>query len=75
MVRMPVNSSNIKAIGHAFGTLEVEFTNGSIYQYNKVPSEVYYALLNAESKGKFLNSNIKGKYEYSLVAGATAGAA
>lgn len=45
-------------------TMDVKFKTGAIYQYKDVPSEVWEAYCDSESVGKFLNSQIKGKYEY-----------
>lgn len=61
MERIPVQSSNIAAIGYddTNAILEVEFLNGSIYQYYGVPRDTYDSLMNAASKGSFLNAFIK----------------
>ena len=66
MNRMPVSSSNISSVGFDADTLtlEIEFTNGNIYQYFDVPSTVYEELLQADSKGQFLSTQIKGVYRY-----------
>ena len=48
-------------------TLVVEFKNGGTYQYSNVPAEVWEASLNAESIGKFIGSEIKGKYEFKKI--------
>jgi len=66
MTRQRVSSSNIASIGYDSSTLtlEVEFLNGSIYQYSNVPSNIYGALITASSHGTYLNANIKGKYNY-----------
>lgn len=66
MNRVAVSSSNVDSIGYDAGTLtlEVEFRNGSVYQYFDVPEAVYRELLNAESVGGYLNSCIKGSYRY-----------
>jgi hypothetical protein len=66
MNRTPVASSNIASIGYDPRnlTLEVEFTDGSIYQYFDVPEAVYQEFMRAGSKGKFLHANIKGSYRY-----------
>ena len=47
--------------------LRVVYTSGSIYDYIKVPENVYKAMRSAFSKGKFLNKYIKPKYEYQKV--------
>ena len=64
-----VQSSNINAIGYDEGseTLQIEFINGGMYQYFDVPQHVFDGIMNADSKGKFLHSNIKGAYRYSRV--------
>lgn len=69
MNRSPVASSNIASIGYDLGseTLEVEFTNGSIYQYFNVPSGLNEQLMTAPSKGQFLNTYIRNAYPYSRV--------
>ncbi len=69
MNRIPVSSSNVAAVGYDPNTqtLEVEFNNGSIYQYFDVPQTIYEALVSAESVGKFLNAQIKGYYRYAKV--------
>jgi len=66
MEREQVSSSNVKSIGYDINTsiLEVEFKNGRVYQYFNVPINVYKALINASSIGKYLNSNIVGVYKY-----------
>lgn len=69
MERYSVASSNIASVGYDEGsqTLEVEFLNGSIYQYYNVPKNMYDQLMQAGSKGRFLNIYIKNAYPYSRV--------
>lgn len=69
MEREPVESSNLASVGYepATETLEVEFLNGSIYQYANVPRSMYEQLLQADSKGRFLNLYIKKDYPASRV--------
>jgi hypothetical protein len=59
--RQPVSSSNLHSVGydHATSTLEIAFHSGGIYQYSRVPSTVYTALMNASSKGQFFDAHIK----------------
>lgn len=59
MNRMSVQSSNIAAIGHDGKTLEVEFTNGSVYQYEGVSAETFRKFSESESKGRFFAQNIR----------------
>lgn len=66
MDRTPVSSSNISAIGYDSDSemLEVEFTNGAVYSYSGVPLGEYDGFMNADSKGKYLHANIKGRDPY-----------
>lgn len=63
MKLVKVQSSNVKAVGWEKEVLFVQYNNG-IYTYDKVNKETYEELLKAESKGKYLNENIKNKYEF-----------
>lgn len=69
MDRYSVASSNIASIGYdaSSHTLEVEFLSGTIYQYFGVPENMYDELMQAGSKGRFLNTYIKNAYGYSRV--------
>ena len=70
MTRISVSSSNLRSIGYdsISQTLEVEFHNGSIYQYSSVPSSVYEALMSASSHGSYFNQHIKkGSYPYTKI--------
>lgn len=69
MNRQPVTSSNIASIGYDGGseTLEIEFLNGSIYQYFGIPEHIHNGLMTADSHGQYLAQNIKGTYRYSKV--------
>jgi uncharacterized protein len=66
MNRIPVDSSNIADVGYddTTMTLEVGFRNGTVYQYFDVPQTVYQEFMSADSKGTFLNANIKNNYRY-----------
>ena len=48
-------------------TLEVMFTNGSVYQYYDVHEHIHESLISASSKGTFLNENVKGHFRYARV--------
>jgi len=69
MMRESVASSNISSIGHdePSETLEVEFSNGTIYQYFNVSRAVFDELMRSSSKGQFFNAYIKNSYPYSRV--------
>jgi hypothetical protein len=62
--RQRVESTAIAAIGYSKRRhiLEIEFVNGAIYRYLDVPPAVYRALMSAESKARFYDSNIRRHY-------------
>jgi hypothetical protein len=64
--RVDVSSSNILAIGYSAAAqiLEIEFHDGSIYQYDSVPQSVYQGLMDAASHGQYLSYHIKDQYPY-----------
>ena len=64
-----VASSNLASVGYncETETLEVQFLNGSVYQYYNVPENMYDELMSAGSKGQFLHAYIKNAYPYSRV--------
>ena len=69
MNRDVVASSGVAAIGYdpPTQTLEVEFLKGSVYQYYGVPEHMYQNIMQAPSKGGFLNTYIRDSYPYSRV--------
>lgn len=69
MEKIPVTSSNVESIGYDedSSTLEVEFKNGTTYQYFDVPANIFAGLRDASSVGGYLAANIKGTYRYSKV--------
>ena len=69
MDRHQVASSNIRAIGYnsATQTLEVEFQSGWVYQYYGVSAFLHRQIMQASSKGQFLNQYIKNAFPYSRV--------
>lgn len=62
----PCKSSQVKAHGHcaATNTLCVEFKSGGTYHYQNFSAQDYEALRKAESVGKYLQSNVKGKFKF-----------
>lgn len=61
-----VDSSNIEAIGYDAEARElwVRFTSGSTYVYSDVPPATYDDIMRADSKGSYLNREIKPNYDY-----------
>ena len=74
MERIPVESSNIQAIGYdpVTGVMEVEFGRdvypgypyNRVYQYFDVPVEVHQALMDAGSHGKYLYEFVAREFTY-----------
>jgi hypothetical protein len=59
MTRKPVASSNLESVGYENETLEIRFHNGTTYQYLNVHEHLYRGLMNAGSKGTYLDLYIK----------------
>ncbi len=66
MERVPVSSTTVASIGYdpVTLTLELEFTNGTIYQYFDVPQSVHDELMSSSSIGKTLNALIRPNYRF-----------
>jgi lysyl-tRNA synthetase, class II len=65
-----VESTTLSSLAYdeALELLQLEFRNGSIYQYFGVPATVHEALRNAPSKGSYFNRAIRGRFPHALVA-------
>ncbi|HEX3130568.1 MAG TPA: KTSC domain-containing protein [Thermoanaerobaculia bacterium] len=64
MRRRSVSSSSVASVGYdpKTQTLEIEFSSGSVYEYNEVPPEIYKGLMEASSKGRYFANEIRGQY-------------
>ena len=64
MQRKRVNSSKIRAIGYdeKSMTLEVEMSNGELWQYPKVYPEVYRRFMAAPNPTSFFDDKIAEEY-------------
>ena len=71
MERNPVSSTSIHSVGYdpQEKILEIEFKSGEIYQYEGVPLDVYTALLEADSHGKYFLSQIRDQYTFQKITG------
>jgi hypothetical protein len=67
--RIPVDSTMMASVGYAARrrTLEIEFRTGEVYHYYGVSPDVFRALLEAPSKGRFFHGEIDGAFEYARV--------
>jgi len=70
MKRTAVDSSMMASVGYdrARKTLEIEFQTGDVYEYLDVPCDVFRAMLDATSKGRFFHAEIDGVYDFTQVA-------
>lgn len=59
----PVKSSNIAKLGWNDGVLHVEFSNGGLFSYSGITSQMYDELLKAESIGSHFAKNIRTKHK------------
>lgn len=69
MNRSPVSSSNLSSVGYDEDSkiLEIEFNDGSVYQYSNVPQNIYEGLMSASSHGKYFHRNVRGSYNYKQI--------
>lgn len=69
MYRQRVESSVVRSVGYdrKLRVLEVEVAGGAIYQYLDVPAREYFALVSADSVGRYYNREIKETYEFRKV--------
>jgi hypothetical protein len=64
MERKKVNSSNIRTVGYETSsqTLEVELSDGTIWEYSRVPSEVHRRFMAAPTMISYYRDNIEEDY-------------
>ncbi|MFN7085833.1 MAG: KTSC domain-containing protein [Burkholderiales bacterium] len=64
MERKRINAGNIRSVGYDARNrvLEIEFGQGSIYQYSGVAEEVYRRFMNSPSPGSYFRDNIEENY-------------
>jgi hypothetical protein len=64
MERKRVNSSKVRAVGYdeKSMTLEVEMSNGEVWQYPKVYPEVYRRFMAAPNPSSFFDDKIAEEY-------------
>jgi hypothetical protein len=64
MERKKVNSSNIRSVGYdaSSQTLEIELSDGTIWEYSRVPSEVHRRCMAAPTMISYYRDNIEEDY-------------
>ncbi len=62
-------SSVVRSFSYDPGThrLRVVFVSGLVYDYKKVPQDVYQEMKTSFSKGGYLNEHIKGHYSFEKI--------
>lgn len=66
---VPVNSSAISAIAHnpITETTEVDFQDGTTYEYYDIPTMLVIEWIQSSSIGRFFNYNIRDNFNYSQI--------
>lgn len=69
MNMITVSSSRIEAVGYdeRLQLLQVQFVNGTIYEYYDVPKNIYIGLITASSAYKYFHEYVKGVYHFSKI--------
>jgi hypothetical protein len=59
-----VQSTALASVGYSkrLRALEIEFRSGAIYRYLNVAPALYHDLMNAPSKARFYDGNIRRKF-------------
>jgi len=67
--RIAVSSREIAVIGYdeKGQELEVTFRRGGVYLYRGVPTDIYQALMRADSLGTYFSRNIKDAFEFEKI--------
>jgi hypothetical protein len=68
--RVDLDSTTLAAAGYeqSEGRLQLDFRDGTCYEYSAVPPQLFHALLCAPSKGVFFNRHIRGRFRHIKVA-------
>lgn len=62
---IPVESSVLSSVAYSDdGILQLQFRNGTAYQYFAVPCAVWQGLLAAQSKGEYFNRYIRDRFHH-----------
>ncbi|WP_443936548.1 KTSC domain-containing protein [Pedobacter sp. MW01-1-1] len=59
-----INNSNIQDFEYKQQVLNVQFYDGSVYEYFEVPRAIYIKLVNADSPGRFARRHIFSDFPY-----------
>jgi hypothetical protein len=66
---IPVDSSNLNRVRYEEDRrrLEIEFNDGSVYEFYEVPPAEFDGLLAADSHGSYFYKHIRENYSYNRV--------
>jgi hypothetical protein len=59
----PVKSSNITELGWSDGVLHVKFSNGGLFSYSGITSQMYEELMKAPSIGSHFGKHLRTKHK------------
>lgn len=64
LARTPVKSSHLRSVGYdpVNQHMQIEFRDGSVYDYPGVPPAAHTGLMSAPSKGKYYRSAIRPRH-------------
>ena len=70
-----VESATLLAVGYdeTREILQLEFRSRAVYRYFGVPGPVYESLVASDSKGRYFNGAIRGRFPHSVVLETNAG--
>jgi hypothetical protein len=66
MNREYIGSEDVSSAGYDPETMvmEIEFHNGTVFQYLEVPAEIFEGLISSVNPGKFFAQSIKNKFKF-----------
>lgn len=59
---IPVDSSNVEAMGHSEDGLFVQFRGSGVYRYPDVPQQDYFEGLQSDSVGTWFRESVKSRF-------------
>jgi len=69
MKRTAVDSTVLVSVAYSAPRrlLEIELCSGDVYRYFDVPLRTYAELINADSKGRYFNANIRNSFRFQQI--------
>jgi len=63
-----VKSSNISKAGYENGTMRIQFSNGTQYDYKGVSPQIFDDFISAKSQGRYYHTVIRARFTGTKVA-------